>query len=365
MGKIWLYLLCLLIAFLFITIASQNSFLYPLNDWVDGNCFFTIGRGMLHGMVPYRDLFDQKGPLLYFIYMLGALFTEKNMLGVYFLEVISFSIFLYFAYRTCRLFLEEKMSGFLLPILSMMIVTLPAFTHGGSAEEFCLPFLMGSLYSLLKFWKGKEEIPSYRMLLLNGLSAGCVFFIKYTMLGFWFALMMCFFFLMIGKREYKRAILSCLVFLGGMLLTLLPWLFYFSMTGAWKDFFETYLIFNIKYYPNLEPWYLRILGVINKTSSFLIKNLGYGIPLIIGMVSLLFTKDLYDRRQAKGMILTCFLFLIFFVLIGGKGYRYYYLIFTPFAILGLICLGKWISENHKPFFRKKSTYTFFFFFWWR
>lgn len=359
LGKVWLYLLCFLIAFLFITISSQNSFLYQLNDWVDGNCFFTIGRGMLHGMVPYRDLFDQKGPLLYFIYMLGALFTEKNMLGVYFLEIISFSVFLYFAYRTCRLFLSQTVSGFCLPILSMIIVTLPAFTHGGSAEEFCLPFLMGSLYSLLKFWKEKKEFPHYRMLFLNGLSAGCVLLIKYTMLGFWFALMMCFFFLLLGKRQYKRAVLSCFVFLGGMVLPLLPWLLYFGCHGALKDFFETYVIFNIKYYPNKDPWYLKVLGVVNKTSHFLITNLGYGIPLIIGMISLLFTKDFYTNGKAKWNILLCFLFLVFFVLIGGKAYRYYYLIFTPFAILGLISIGKWVSESHKISVQKNYCYTFF------
>ena len=59
----------LLVSFAVLTVCSKNSFLYPMNDWVDVNCFFTVGRGITHGLVPYRDLYDQKGPLLYFVLM--------------------------------------------------------------------------------------------------------------------------------------------------------------------------------------------------------------------------------------------------------------------------------------------------------
>ena len=38
------------------TLASTCSPLYPFNPWDDANCFFTLGRGITHGLVPYRDL---------------------------------------------------------------------------------------------------------------------------------------------------------------------------------------------------------------------------------------------------------------------------------------------------------------------
>ncbi|MBQ4436722.1 MAG: hypothetical protein II879_11600 [Clostridia bacterium] len=52
-----------LVSFAVLTVCSKNSILYPMNDWVDVNCFFTVGRGITHGLVSYRDLYDQKGPL--------------------------------------------------------------------------------------------------------------------------------------------------------------------------------------------------------------------------------------------------------------------------------------------------------------
>ena len=45
-----------LASFAVLAVCSKNSFLYSMNDWVDVNCFFTVGRGITRGLVPYRDL---------------------------------------------------------------------------------------------------------------------------------------------------------------------------------------------------------------------------------------------------------------------------------------------------------------------
>ena len=87
------YLYCLLVSFIILMFTSKNSFLYPFNDWVDANAFFTMGKSMFQGVVPYKDLFEQKGLILYFIYGIGSLISFKSFIGVFILEVISFSIF--------------------------------------------------------------------------------------------------------------------------------------------------------------------------------------------------------------------------------------------------------------------------------
>lgn len=58
-----------------ITICTKSSPIYPFNDWVDANCFLTVGKSMLHGKVPYQDLYEQKGPLLYILHALAALIS--------------------------------------------------------------------------------------------------------------------------------------------------------------------------------------------------------------------------------------------------------------------------------------------------
>lgn len=89
----------LVISFTILMITSKNSFLYPLNDWVDANAFFTVGKGMMNGVVPYKDIFEQKGILLYLIYGIGYLISHKTFHGVFIIEVIFFAIFLYYTIK--------------------------------------------------------------------------------------------------------------------------------------------------------------------------------------------------------------------------------------------------------------------------
>ena len=79
-------ILIFLIGAIFITLMSKNSFLFRFNDWWDANAFMTVGKGILKGIVPYRDLFEQKGPYLYFIYAASAVISNKTFIGAYFLE---------------------------------------------------------------------------------------------------------------------------------------------------------------------------------------------------------------------------------------------------------------------------------------
>ena len=67
-----------------VTVCSKSSPIYPLNNWDDPNCFFTVGKAMANGKVLYRDIFEQKGPLLYMLHELTYFISGKTFLGVYF-----------------------------------------------------------------------------------------------------------------------------------------------------------------------------------------------------------------------------------------------------------------------------------------
>ena len=54
-------------AFLILLFTTRSSFFYMCNNWDDVNSYFSMGKGMMNGMVIYRDLYDQKGPYLYLL----------------------------------------------------------------------------------------------------------------------------------------------------------------------------------------------------------------------------------------------------------------------------------------------------------
>ena len=124
----------LLASFAVLTVCSKNSFLYPMNDWVDVNCFFTVGRGMRHGLTPYLDLYEQKGPLLYAVFALAAWISETSFLGVFLIEAACFAAFLYFSGRTAEVLSGNPLAfGLTAAGLGIGIPLSPAFSHGGSA----------------------------------------------------------------------------------------------------------------------------------------------------------------------------------------------------------------------------------------
>ena len=48
----------LIVSILTLLICSKNSPLYPYNDWVDGNAFFTMGKGMFNGNFALFDIWN-------------------------------------------------------------------------------------------------------------------------------------------------------------------------------------------------------------------------------------------------------------------------------------------------------------------
>ena len=150
-------------AALMLLFTSQCSPLYPINVWGDANCLLTVGRVMKRGGVLYRDIYEQKGPLLYLIHALAACISDTSFWGVYVLEIPALTAALYAAYRLLRL---RTGAGFALgaaAVWGALTVTGGAFMRGDSAEEFCLPLLTAALalyalsWRLSVAWYGKAE----------------------------------------------------------------------------------------------------------------------------------------------------------------------------------------------------------------
>ena len=73
------YLLFTISAALLLMLASRSSFLYIFNNWDDANSYFSVGKALFNGKMPYRDVFDQKGMYLYFCTDFVTLFPTQHL----------------------------------------------------------------------------------------------------------------------------------------------------------------------------------------------------------------------------------------------------------------------------------------------
>ena len=173
-------LLALLCATLALLIATSSSPLYAANFWTDTNIYFTIGRGMTRGLMPYRDLFDHKGPLLFILYALGAAISDTSFIGVFILETLSLAAAVYAGWRTVSLFGEGRLTLLSMPILAAVVCCCTAFTQGGSAEEFALPALAAGVYLALALMVRPGEGDGRRALGFGAAAGSNIGLLRYT-----------------------------------------------------------------------------------------------------------------------------------------------------------------------------------------
>ena len=343
-----------------ITVVSTCSPFFPFNPWDDANCFFTLGRGIIHGKVPYRDLYEQKGPLLYFIYALAALISEKSFTGAWIIECVLASVFAVFSWKTAKLFTEPpKFAIALVPVMLGMTYTARVFNFGGNAEELCFPLLTVSLYFGLKAIVKGDGLPENREAFICGLFASALFWIKYTFMGFMVGL--CLYILLMSLIQKKFAKLWSLVwrFIAGFAALSVPILIYFLANGALGSLWEAYFYNNIFLYhsriplggiagaPVIKHIYIPLYCVIVISRSYP----EFGIMLILSIVSLFFVgKKVYRKvwflffitlAMTLGFVFTKTSFIYYYIYIVAYCFG---LVLIPF-IKGLNFISKKLGQS--------------------
>lgn len=351
---------CYLVAagFLLLFFASRSSFFYPCNDWNDANSYFSVGKALFNGKVPYRDVFDQKGMYLYFLYGLAYLVSHTTFAGVFLLEGILAAFDLSGICRILMLYVKRGTALVLSPLVLAVIISSRSFYWGGSAEEICFPFLVWGLYLALDYFK--NDYPGEAMgawqIFAGGLLAGVVANIKFTVLGFFFAWMMCVFLSFLVRKELIRGIKSCFIFLGGMALPFLPWVIYFAVNKSLYEWYWGYVYINVFVYSNLNgegPALYERVYTLSKILYWVIRtNMIYFIFIIPGMIWAIMGKNRKWLERFLPLALGFFLFLGIYV--GGSELPYYALPLAVFTVLGFALAGRTLEWGIGKAFEKSG-----------
>lgn len=292
-------LYCLLAAAVCLAICSKSSFLYPINDWTDANAYFSCGKGMLHGRVMYRDLYEHKGPLLYALHALCCLVDSASFLGVLIMEILSMGLFLMAACKLLSLYGAKRSALLALPLIGALVISSFSFQQGDSAEELCMPMLAWSLYGMMRWLRlDAPRRMAAKDLALHGFLCGCVLWVKFTMLGFyapWLLGMMAY---LITKRRWKDAFSALGWFALGVGVSTLPWLVYFGVNGAIVPWLKTYLYDNVFLYQDggTVGWAGRLRAIVRSAWDWFTPNWAYTAPMALGLLWFSFRKGAANGR---------------------------------------------------------------------
>ena len=333
------YIYCLIIAFCFITFFSAStSWLYHNVEYLDADFFSVIGKYWAKGNIPYVDLWDQKGPIIYFFNAVGYFVTGQRW-GVYLIQIISLTITLYYTYYFLLLEFSRKNALFLL--LAATLALLNDYSYAGNnVEEYLLPLLTFAFYKMYKWLHNttndKYEHP-YKYAFTYGMVFGFSFLTRMTnaigVCGGIFIITI----LLLSKKQWKNLFHNILAFISGTGVIVIPFIIYFYCHGCLDEMIYGTLLYNIEYAknaPELDPFSL------NQT-LYLFKSAINGITLFVISIFILF----WHKNKLRGVLWGSVAIISLMWLMSGNGFHHYFIITYPFFCIIVNELMSLYKEN--------------------
>lgn len=338
-----LFAISVLFVLFFSTTTSPLYLSNPYWHHGDSGIFQEMGLVIAHGGTPYVDVFDHKGPVLFFIQAIGLMINE--FWGIFVLQCLSLFITLYVWYKTIRLFNRDF--GFtIVGLLVALIFLFGYYQRGNMCEEWSLPLISIPIFVLVKhLFEGSEMLN--RNWLWIGLCTGTVIFIRANniapILGF-----AIFAVLREIKESPKMVVPHILCGLLGCVIVALFWILLFYLhygeeALSWM-MYGTFL-FNFEYIQkgiDLGLWhniwyYVSIICFVALTFAlFPSAKRDIIVPLLFSYLISAFAIG--TNKNIHYITIFIPLFLISFALI--QSFRWFHVVLMMFALIQSIDIGK-------------------------
>lgn len=350
--KKWLEIgLILLLVFVIsiITLSDANPTSNPPGR--DGGFFLYVGKALSSGAKLYEDIWDSKGPLIFWINALGV-GKDYSRWGLYLIELVFFAASLFIAY-----IFVKKRYGFLPAIGTIFIgAHLLKFVigFGNYTEEYSILFTWIAIVALaLLVNKKKPFWPFFlmgAMIVLN-------FLLRANNIGTQIAVVLvALIYVYFKQKEIKIWQPIAYLFIGALTIAL-PASLYFIINGTFGAMINASIFYNFVYSAvSTKPFSLSSTPAISAFGGwfyvFLVLWLGGIVKLVIN-----FRQKNFDPF----LLLTVLAFPIEYLMssVSGRGYGHYYICWIPACML-LISFGLSIIQEEaiKTSFRIKSETTY-------
>ncbi|MDR0219923.1 MAG: glycosyltransferase family 39 protein, partial [Lachnospiraceae bacterium] len=331
------YILLAAYSFVLLLFTTHSSPLFAFNGWNDVNSYFTVGKGWFNGYVPFVDLIEQKGHLVYLIYGIGWAIDHTGFFGVYLMQAAFLAVSVIYVYRLAQLFVSTKEICFLAAIASPIPLLSYGYANigntGGSAEEFVLTLLTVSFYYFTLFFiKPKALLP--RHMVLQGVLFAAVFMMKFNLTAFFggFVIVAAVSLLRSGGRVLWK---YTLCFAGGAALVFAPFLVYLLATESLSAFIEIYFVTNFLYAGNTEvSLALRIAEALHEAArQFIWRFVSLAFMLLAYLFLLIRKKWVYLCAYSVSL-----LFLVISIYLSNAFIHYAGIPLSVFLNMGIIAL---------------------------
>lgn len=314
------------LSLIFIYFASfSTSPFYPFFRTGDSAQFQTIGKAWSMGKIPYIEMFDHKGPFIFFVDMLGFLLTGSSS-GIAMIQVLFLTVTLMACFLTSRLVSNSTAYHFTVIILLLAALS-QVFSDGNLTEEYCLPFLSLSMYFQYKYMISSEQsiFHSPKLAVLYGFSFGVCFLTRVTngiTICVGTLIITC---ILIRHFQWKNLFENAVGFIGGFMLIFVPFFLYFAIQHGVGDFLYGTIGYNLEYQSHMTSWLISATGT--KWSQFAL--------LYFSSYTIFFTALLSFIRKKYAVCIYCLICGIceLYLFTSGALYTQYAIVCIPQLVL--------------------------------
>lgn len=323
--------------------SGYTSPLCPFFYGGDSAIFRLIGKGMIHGMLPYVDLFDHKGPVLFFIEAVGALWDGRMIWLIQCLFGIITIFLIYALWKDLQGNTPFPMRNFLLPLVLGGSVFFFTMERGNLSEELSIPFIAVSLLLFVRYAVEVDERPCHPCLYayIHGLcfSALCLIRINNAVSVVMGVLVVVVFLLVRG--EFTNALLNVLFGFLGILTVAIPVSLYFYIYGALYDMLYATFLYNLVYSGNIGH-----VSVFSEPLTYIALYL----PMLCSAVLLAVSMLRRGRERSKPAL---FEWILLALIVGNllclcvaNAFPHYFTIYVPVFMLVLCACGGLLKNRY-------------------
>ena len=320
----------IIIATLFVTVFSYTtSPVYSeLGDTPDSPIFQIIGKYWIKGSIPYKELWDLKGPYIFLMNAIGFALTGTRT-GVYLVQIVFMTFTLLGIFKINRLYYSSKRAVIM---TAVSLLPLSYIYEGGNlTEEYLLPFLSFSFYYVLQ-WINKFErsqkadhLPVYAV--LYGIVLGISLMSRLTNALSLCAAVAVITFTLLYKQEYKNLGLNVWAFAIGFGCSVLPFFLYFNHHQALEEMWNATFLYPIEYASNSTK------DVVGTGIHYFI--LSYWSSILLLMVVAVFIVH-YRKMTIRAWLWFMAAFIPFLWFCQGNGFGHYGMIVFPLFTIAMI-----------------------------
>ncbi len=294
----------------------------------DSSIFLYIGEQILAGELPYRDIWDHKGPVIYYLNALGLYLAGGSRWGVWALEFLS----LFAAAKLGFILMRESFGA--LPAIwgsALWLFSLSFVLQGGNyTEEFGLPFQFLAIYAFTMIVR--REAVFWPSLLLGAASA-TLLLLRANLIAIPLATVLYLAMRAVAQRRWNLTLPIAYTALGG-LAVLLAWLAYFAAHHALGDFLECAVNYNMAYSRTTSLWEhitAPMLGLYVLSVLSVIALLSW----VAGLAYLMRRpRELFAREPVFFLALIGLPLEVMLMSTSGRAYLHYYITWLP--VMGML-----------------------------